>query len=96
MRDLKPRFYILSAVRYSETDDTNRTRTKNLEASLVSHNLDFKKVAGYFEGNREDSFLILDKPHGWKAWDGDRKSTRLNSSHRSISYAVLCLKQKKC
>src|SRR6267143_5629286 len=25
----------------------------------------------------------------------DRKSTRLNSSHSSISYAVLCLKQKK-
>src|SRR5699024_12788442 len=26
----------------------------------------------------------------------DRKSTRLNSSHVSISYAVFCLKQKKC
>src|SRR5690242_21069590 len=26
---------------------------------------------------------------------GDRKSTRLNSSHMSISYAVLCLKKKK-
>src|SRR5699024_12233504 len=25
----------------------------------------------------------------------DRKSTRLNSSHASISYAVFCLKQKK-
>src|SRR5713226_10019726 len=25
---------------------------------------------------------------------GDRKSTRLNSSHPSISYAVFCLKQK--
>src|SRR5437879_10466154 len=27
--------------------------------------------------------------------DGDRKSTRLNSSHRCISYAVFCLKKKK-
>src|SRR5699024_12865699 len=27
--------------------------------------------------------------------DGDRKSTRLNSSHVSISYAVFCLKKKK-
>src|SRR5437868_11208169 len=26
---------------------------------------------------------------------GDRKSTRLNSSHVSISYAVFCLKKKK-
>src|SRR5688572_9958616 len=32
------------------------------------------------------------------AWDGntlDRKSTRLNSSHSQISYAVFCLKKKK-
>src|SRR5207248_11742923 len=27
--------------------------------------------------------------------DQDRKSTRLNSSHRTISYAVFCLKKKK-
>src|SRR5438309_8962723 len=27
--------------------------------------------------------------------DRDRKSTRLNSSHSSISYAVFCLKKKK-
>src|SRR5256885_215112 len=28
-------------------------------------------------------------------WHGDRKSTRLNSSHLVISYAVFCLKKKK-
>src|SRR6266704_4233763 len=28
-------------------------------------------------------------------WRRDRKSTRLNSSHVSISYAVFCLKKKK-
>src|SRR2546427_11895230 len=28
-------------------------------------------------------------------WDVDRKSTRLNSSHSQISYAVFCLKKKK-
>src|SRR5437763_6299989 len=27
--------------------------------------------------------------------EADRKSTRLNSSHRCISYAVFCLKKKK-
>src|SRR5258708_12994131 len=27
--------------------------------------------------------------------EGDRKSTRLNSSHQIISYAVFCLKKKK-
>src|SRR5436190_10018705 len=29
------------------------------------------------------------------AWRRDRKSTRLNSSHTVISYAVFCLKKKK-
>src|SRR3989442_6928668 len=33
-------------------------------------------------------------PEEWKAHP-DRKSTRLNSSHVRISYAVFCLKQKK-
>src|SRR3712207_7648499 len=28
-------------------------------------------------------------------WAEDRKSTRLNSSHANISYAVFCLKKKK-
>src|SRR5258708_10683760 len=30
-----------------------------------------------------------------KIWNRDRKSTRLNSSHQIISYAVFCLKKKK-
>src|SRR2546430_6043372 len=36
--------------------------------------------------------------HGIRRWDHretDRKSTRLNSSHSQISYAVFCLKKKK-
>src|SRR2546430_2882281 len=32
---------------------------------------------------------------GRREHDGDRKSTRLNSSHSQISYAVFCLKKKK-
>src|SRR5262247_4498199 len=32
-----------------------------------------------------------DRPWRWR----DRKSTRLNSSHLGISYAVFCLKKKK-
>src|SRR2546430_6638551 len=31
----------------------------------------------------------------WCADGADRKSTRLNSSHSQISYAVFCLKKKK-
>src|SRR5438477_10553909 len=33
-------------------------------------------------------------PGPWRS-SSDRKSTRLNSSHMSISYAVFCLKKKK-
>src|SRR5438552_11855739 len=40
---------------------------------------------------------IVFVPTGSAASDfyGDRKSTRLNSSHQIISYAVFCLKKKK-
>src|SRR5689334_23654279 len=37
---------------------------------------------------------VRGRPHDVEV-NGDRKSTRLNSSHSSISYAVFCLKKKK-
>src|SRR4051812_49961569 len=42
---------------------------------------------------RIDRALVDDD--GQLTIDSDRKSTRLNSSHMSISYAVFCLKKKK-
>src|SRR5256885_3935259 len=39
--------------------------------------------------------LTGDSPAVTLGTDGDRKSTRLNSSHLVISYAVFCLKKKK-
>src|SRR2546430_9191088 len=39
---------------------------------------------------------IQSRPIGsFRAFRADRKSTRLNSSHSQISYAVFCLKKKK-
>src|SRR3712207_7326019 len=38
-----------------------------------------------------DDRAVLVDPH----FVGDRKSTRLNSSHANISYAVFCLKKKQ-
>src|SRR3712207_8941347 len=35
------------------------------------------------------------EPAGARISAGDRKSTRLNSRHANISYAVFCLKKKK-
>src|SRR5207248_6568333 len=42
----------------------------------------------YWQGTPEEFFKLYD-------YSVDRKSTRLNSSHRTISYAVFCLKKKK-
>src|SRR5207248_11536161 len=35
----------------------------------------------------------MGRSRGWVEQQEDRKSTRLNSSHRTISYAVFCLKK---
>src|SRR5690625_5690301 len=42
-------------------------------------------------GLRIDNYIEM----GFGGLAGDRKSTRLNSSHVAISYAVFCLKQKR-
>src|SRR5258708_10118416 len=45
----------------------------------------------FFDANAEERFFVknLERVQG-----EDRKSTRLNSSHQIISYAVFCLKKK--
>src|SRR5687768_17954777 len=42
----------------------------------------------------EKDFRCLNLKDGQLKWTQDRKSTRLNSSHGYISYAVFCLKKK--
>src|SRR3712207_7986325 len=44
-------------------------------------------------GGRNLDYLVVN--HVEPDHSGDRKSTRLNSSHANISYAVFCLKKKK-
>src|SRR3712207_7017193 len=51
------------------------------------------------EGRREEETASSWEPVAHAYWwvggtEGDRKSTRLNSSHANISYAVFCLKKK--
>src|SRR2546430_10848938 len=47
--------------------------------------------------HRSEGLLARDQHVGGdvRQHGGDRKSTRLNSSHSQISYAVFCLKKKK-
>src|SRR5437899_7140450 len=42
-----------------------------------------------------DARVVGARPRAAGPRRGDRKSTRLNSSHLGISYAVFCLKKKK-
>src|SRR2546426_6557797 len=49
------------------------------------------RAAGTRVGRKANRFLV----YRWSMSLIDRKSTRLNSSHLVISYAVFCLKKKK-
>src|SRR5438552_12361932 len=54
-------------------------------------------VVGFESSGRAAWFEELLEELGCEIWIGhatDRKSTRLNSSHQIISYAVFCLKKK--
>src|SRR5690625_3537446 len=53
------------------------------------------RVNGEMREVTEDIKLEKNKEHSIEVVIEDRKSTRLNSSHVAISYAVFCLKKKK-
>src|SRR3712207_7148946 len=54
----------------------------------------YRKVAGYkIKLKKSVAFPYTNNELAQK--EVDRKSTRLNSSHANISYAVFCLKKKK-
>src|SRR5690554_7489370 len=48
------------------------------------------KTVTFENGGRKETMEVE-----FFTWEKDRKSTRLNSSHVRISYAVFCLKKKK-
>src|SRR5256885_8291736 len=63
-------------------------------STLFPYTTLFRSVAAGGSCSRDSPLLrleILGRNHGLE----DRKSTRLNSSHLVISYAVFCLKKKK-
>src|SRR3989454_9130235 len=64
---------------------------------LVPHqaNLRIMEMVQKTIGLRDDQIYINIQKYGNTTAASDRKSTRLNSSHLVISYAVFCLKKKK-
>src|SRR2546427_6171645 len=71
-----------------------RTKLPDLNAA------DLAAAARIIEGTARSMGIVVAKDkdeeyHDGQEVEGDRKSTRLNSSHSQISYAVFCLKKKK-
>src|SRR5258705_4516349 len=65
-------------------------------SQLTKPLLDLRRVGGL--GRQEEIAFEIGhrlRDQGEPVADLDRKSTRLNSSHLGISYAVFCLKKKK-
>src|SRR3712207_7234069 len=87
---------------YTTLFRSHRKREVALNPHLGGHVLDIgdevefePRVADLFEqhaGRRLRQHVGMTAGH--VAQDLDRKSTRLNSSHANISYAVFCLKNK--
>src|SRR3712207_8681359 len=68
-------------------------------AGQIGYSLLFRLASGSLAGDRPIELRLLEITPALKALEGvvmeDRKSTRLNSSHANISYAVFCLKKTK-
>src|SRR5439155_23785520 len=68
--------------------------TKNADGVLVNrHGQPFAFELLTNQGNDERKKVAEIVQASLKELEGDRKSTRLNSSHVAISYAVFCLKK---
>src|SRR5437879_10161964 len=60
-------------------------------STLFPYTTLFRSLGAFQLPHAREHLLLRVVAHGTR----DRKSTRLNSSHRCISYAVFCLKKKK-
>src|SRR5437762_4998394 len=88
--------------RSGEERKGNQQRSTLVEMHREAQTFFVKQLEGTLEGKAARAYLEdrgLDKDAIARFGIGyaprDRKSTRLNSSHRCISYAVFCLKKKK-
>src|SRR5207244_492450 len=71
------------------------TATPDIYTLSLHDALPISVMAGFSEAIGSCRIIAIREPRSWRISSGDRKSTRLNSSHQIISYAVFCLKKKK-
>src|SRR3712207_7767078 len=74
-----------------------RSRSERLDPDQLQLGLeDLEQTAAAAEAAQEEAAsMSSNAPRAPRVRRRDRKSTRLNSSHANISYAVFCLKKKK-
>src|SRR3712207_8740400 len=76
-----------------QSDDYGYAQTGVILAELL--NLPHATIVIEVDASGERLRVKRELENGWYQWYTiDRKSTRLNSSHANISYAVFCLKKK--
>src|SRR5205807_9962973 len=81
------------------TPDSIRALTRDQMHGYFERRYVAPNITVVAAGNFEFPHLVEQVEKQCAGWNtgpvGDRKSTRLNSSHLVISYAVFCLKKKK-
>src|SRR5258708_4120196 len=83
--------FVLVILRHQRRRLISLSVTANPTAEWIA-----RQVTDAFPWNEAPAYLIRDRDASCgHAVTRDRKSTRLNSSHQIISYAVFCLKKKK-
>src|SRR3712207_7337430 len=71
-----------------------RVERRRMAATLSPEQLDaLRRIDSPTIANAIETFNLRPRVAGYVGYE-DRKSTRLNSSHANISYAVFCLKKK--
>src|SRR3712207_9335164 len=86
------------------TDRHLRNSAKVMLATglIVAYGYMMETWTAWYSANTYEEFMMRNRffgPYAFYYWalivcNVDRKSTRLNSSHANISYAVFCLKKK--
>src|SRR2546430_9198364 len=83
-------FVVLDTVQFTPRHEENRAKLKGPQGP--------QWLTVPVRQSRRDQLIGEIRPDDTQPWPrkliGDRKSTRLNSSHSQISYAVFCLKKK--
>src|SRR5574337_1865250 len=78
---------------------TTRTKVRETRGSCLDMQQTKQKTSCpcqfYLHTSSQNVLQRQERKKNCHGQDQDRKSTRVNSSHHSISYAVFCLKKKK-